>query len=65
MSNFFIFKLNNSRQQPKQETITKPQPQIQVQQQQPRTFVLGKTKNRLCAALQIQGNKKCGTCGGR
>lgn len=68
MTSIFRMKLNfkpntNTQQigllqpaQPAQQT---------VRAYQNNTFVLGATNNRNCAALYIQGNKTCSSCGGK
>ena len=43
--------------------ITRIVQQQQQKQQQP--FRLVKASSRICASLKIQGNKKCGSCGGK
>ena len=36
-----------------------------VQQHKDQPFKLGKASTRVCVSLKIQGNKKCGSCGGK
>ena len=58
------FKPNINIQQPTSQQPSQPsQPSIRAYQNN--TFVLGATKNRNCAALYIQGNKTCSSCGGK
>ena len=61
MSSFRIYMNFGNDQQTSQQTNQ----QTSQQTSQPQTIRLGSTTKRVCAALYVQGNKTCNTCGSK
>ena len=64
MSSFMRMNLYTTKQNQQQQQLQQLQ-QLQQQPSQQQNVRLGATHRRVCAALVVQGNKRCGSCGHR